>query len=141
MRAKARGPMELRATIEVVGAGLAGDFRSETRGRSVTVLTQEGWDAACAALEQDLPWTSRQANLLVEAIDLREQTGKHLRIGAVVLEITGECDPDSRMDQLVPGLRRALGPDWRAGVCCTVVTPGRLTLADPVSWDEPGGRP
>jgi MOSC domain-containing protein YiiM len=141
MRAKPRAPMELRATIEVVGgAGIAGDFRGKTRGRSVTVLSQEGWDAACTALEHDLPWTARRANLLVEGIDLREQTGRRLRIGAIVLEITGECEPCARMDGVVPGLRRALTPDWRAGVCCTVVSPGRLNLADPVRWDDPAAR-
>jgi MOSC domain-containing protein YiiM len=138
MHAKARQPMELRATIEVVaGAGLAGDARGKVRNRGVTVLSQEGWDAACAQLGEDLPWTSRRANLLVEGIDLREQTGRRLRVGAVLLEITGQCDPCARMDEAFPGLRRALGPDWRAGVCCTVVTPGRLSLADPVAWDPP----
>jgi len=141
MRARARAPMELRATIEIqAGAGLAGDVRHRSRGRSVTVLSQEGWDAACAQLERDLPWTERRANLLVEGIDLREQTGSWLRIGQVVLEITGECDPCSRMDDASPGLRRALRPDWRAGVCCTVVTPGRLTLADPVELADPVDR-
>jgi len=134
--------MELRATIEVVsGGGLAGDSRGRTRRRSVTVLAQEGWDAACAALQQDLQWTARRANLLVEGIDLREQTGARLRVGAIVLEITGECDPCSRMDDVIPGLRRALVPDWRGGVCCTVLTPGRLMLGDPVSFEPLAPRP
>jgi MOSC domain-containing protein YiiM len=142
MRAKPRQPMELRATIEVVGgAGLAGDVRGKTPRRNVTVLSQEGWDAACGQLGEDLPWTSRRANLLVEGIDLREQTGRRLRIGAVVLEITGPCEPCARMNEVVPGLRRALAADWRAGVSCTVVTPGRLNLGDPVTLDPPAARP
>ena len=32
-----------------VEAGLDGDFRGRTRGRNVTVLSREGWEAACKA--------------------------------------------------------------------------------------------
>lgn len=106
--------------------GLEGDFRGRTRNRQVTVLSREAWAAACAAVGADLPWTTRRANLLVEGLDLEETTGQRLHIGEVVLEITGETRPCTRMEEAHAGLREALTPGWRGGVTCRVVTPGTV---------------
>ncbi len=113
-------------------AGLDGDFRGRMSGRNVTVMTREGWEAACKSLGEELGWTTRRANLLVEGVDLCDAKGARLHVGGVVLEIMGECDPCERMEQARAGLREALTPDWRAGVECTVVADGRLLVGDPV---------
>lgn len=129
-RERSRAPMERLASVAIsVDSGLAGDRRHGS-GRTVTVVGREGWDAACADLGREVPWTVRRANLLVEGLDLVQSAGARLRIGTVVLEVTEECDPCHRMEEQSPGLRAALTPDWRAGISCRVLTPGEVQIGD-----------
>ncbi len=130
-RERSRAPMKQQGSIEIsVDRGLCDDFRGASRGRNVTVLGREGWQAACVELGRELPWTTRRANLLVEGVELIESTGARLRIGEVVLLVTEECEPCQRMDEQSDGLRAALGPDWRAGVSCRVLTAGEVRIGD-----------
>ncbi len=131
-----RGPMKQheRAVISQAN-GVEDDFRGSNSGRNVVVLTREGWDAACRELGQSLDWTARRANLFVEGVNLTGQTGVRLRIGEVVLEVTGECDPCERMESAASGLCAALEPDWRAGVTCVVVSEGTIAPGDVVALE------
>jgi MOSC domain-containing protein YiiM len=123
------------ATIQVKG-GLEEDYRRSGGARAVTVLAREDWEAACREAGADLPWTTRRANLLVEGVPLRESKGQHLRIGPVLLEITGETQPCNIMEAAHSGLREALEPAWRGGVTCRVLEPGRIRPGDPVTLEE-----
>ena len=135
-REKAKAPMQELGRAQVTAAqGVAFDSRGKTPGRSVTVLTREGWESACRELGTEAPWTTRRANLLVEGVELAETTGRRLRIGEVVLEITGECDPCALMEKFIPGLRKALEPDWRAGVMAIVVGEGEIAPGDTVELE------
>ena len=130
-RERSRAPMKQHSVIEIsVDRGLCDDSRGASRGRNVTVLGREGWQAACAELGRELPWTTRRANLLVEGVDLIESGGARIRIGEVVLLVTEECEPCQRMDEQSDGLRAALGPEWRAGVSCRVLTAGQVRIGD-----------
>ena len=136
-RSGKRAPMEELAEAEIsLEEGLGGDFRGARKAaqgtRQVTVLSREAWQTACQALEAELPWTTRRSNILIEGLDLAETEGRHIKIGAVELEICEECDPCSRMDEQHQGLTGALTPDWRGGVACRVVTGGTIKLGDPV---------
>ena len=132
IRSRSRAPMEQREATEITrAAGAAGD-RHHPRARKVTVIAREGWEVACAELGDDLPWTTRRANLLVEGVDLKKCAGAQLRVGEVLLEISEECDPCARMEEARAGLRRALEPDWRAGVLCSVLEEGTIRLGDSV---------
>lgn len=111
--------------------GLEGDHRSRPGRRQLTVLTREGWDAACAELGRELPWTVRRANLLVEGLDLEGATGCRLRAGSALLEVTGETRP-CRHIEVHAGLREALEPEWRGGVTCRVLVGGRVALGTEV---------
>jgi MOSC domain-containing protein YiiM len=51
----------------------------------------------------------------------------------VRLRITGEVDPCSRMDEQYPGLTKALQPEWRGGISCTVLQGGPVALGDTVT--------
>ena len=118
-------------------AGVEGDFRGRTeKARKVTVLARESWAAACKDLGRELPWTTRRANLCVEGIALPKQIGARLKIGSAVLEVAEETDPCSRMEKAARGLRAALTPDWRGGVCCTVIEPGDVEIGAPVELVE-----
>jgi len=114
-------------------AGIDGDFRGKTaQARKVTVIARESWAAACKELGRDLPWTTRRANLCVEGFELPRAVGARFSVGDVVLEVIEETAPCSRMERAAAGLRAALKPDWRGGVCCSVITPGDVSIGAPV---------
>jgi len=116
-----------------VESGLEGDYRGNPGKRQVTVLSREGFEAACIEIQATLPWTTRRANLFIDGIELAHTTGQLLNIGNVLLEITGETQPCHRMDEQCEGLTKALVPDWRGGVCCHVLRGGTISVSDEVS--------
>jgi len=117
-----------RASVSIV-AGVEGDFRGRTQPmRKVTVIARESWEAACNDIGRTLPWTTRRANLCVEGIELPQRIGARLAIGGLVLEVVEETDPCNRMEKAAAGLRAALTPDWRGGVCCTVIQPAEIAI-------------
>jgi MOSC domain-containing protein YiiM len=123
---------ELTEALVTPECGVEGDMRGKPGRRQVTVLSSDAWQAACRDLDSDLPWTLRRANFLVSGIDLAQSAGSQLHIDAVVLEISCETDPCKRMDEQYPGLRQALAPDWRGGVCCRVLIGGTVCVGDHV---------
>jgi MOSC domain-containing protein YiiM len=129
-RAQPKAPMDqMSAATITVESGVEGDFRGKPGRRQVTVLDRRAWQAACSALGiESLAWTTRRANLLVDDIDLAHKVGWELRIGEVVLAITGETRPCQRMDQACPGLQEALKSAWRGGVTCQVIRSGYVQL-------------
>lgn len=140
-----RGAIETldRATI-TVPLGIHGDHRGLVkpggRGRrQVTVIGRDDWRAALAELgDPPLDWSVRRANLLIDRVALPRSPGARLCFaGGVVLEVTGECDPCSRMDAIMPGLRDALKPEWRGGITTRVLADGELAVGDEVRIEEP----
>jgi MOSC domain-containing protein YiiM len=127
-----RGPLTpLSEALVGIDDGLAGDARGRRAGRQVTVVFREGWEAACRDLGVELPWTARRANLLVEGVPVPRE-GRRLVIGSLVLEVTQETQPCQVMEAAHRGLRAALTPDWRGGVCCRVVASGTIRVGDRV---------
>ena len=120
-----------QASVSLDG-GVDGDFRGSVKGRQVTVLVREAWEAASGELGIAVDWTTRRANILVEGVDLAETTGQHLHMGGVVLKITGETTPCPRMEEAQAGLQAALATDWRAGVTCVVHKAGNIRVGDEV---------
>ena len=133
-RDKKRAAMDILEDAEISEqTGVAKDFRGRPGKRQVTVISAEAWSAACQDLGQEIPWTTRRANLLVEAVQLPQRTGDVIEIGGVRLLVTMEVDPCSRMEEQYEGLRAALIPEWRGGVACTVLKGGLVRLGDDVS--------
>lgn len=137
-----KGPMETidhaRVTLE---GGIAGDFRGTMKGkphkRQVSLIEAGDWAAAMDLVGHNIPWEQRRANLLVDGLDLPQVAGKRLRIGAdVVLEVTVETEPCERMEALAEGLRAALTPDWRGGICTMVIAPGEIAVGDEIRIEE-----
>jgi len=117
--------------------GVKGDFRGRPGRRQLVLLAAEDWADALAELGgPPSPWTVRRANLLVEGIALSRGPAARLRIGEVLVELTGECDPCEVMDRQQPGLRTALEPDWRGGRTARVIQGGRLRVGDEVAEAE-----
>ncbi len=133
-----RGPMkEVAATLVTTEAGLAGDCRgtsSRSKKRQVTVLSIQQWHAACQQIGTTLPWHARRANVCIWGMTFGPHlVGKYLSIGReVLLEITGETAPCARMDEIHPGLKDALAPDWRGGITCRVIDGGIIAVNNEV---------
>lgn len=133
IKEKKRGPMLCIEKASVTRqSGVANDFRGKPGKRQVTVLSHKAWQAVCDVANLNLDWIERRANLLIEDLVLLNSTGKYIRIGNVILEITGETDPCSRMREVDPKLFEALAIDWRGGVCCRVISDGEIELDDKV---------
>ena len=49
-----------------------------------------------------------------------------------MLEVTQETKPCHLMEAAHPGLKRALTPEWRGGVCCRVLKGGKVRVGDRV---------
>jgi MOSC domain-containing protein YiiM len=137
-----RGPMETVDAVEIgLETGVRGDFRGALKPgrnkRQVTVMTAECWRAAIDELGASIPWELRRVNLLVDGLVLENTKGAMLRFGEdVVLEVTGECDPCSRMEEIAPGLKAALLPHWRGGVTTIVRAAGHIAIGDSVRIDR-----
>ena len=129
-----RAPLvELQSANISVEAGIAGDARGRKLDRQVTVVFRESWDDACRELGVALPWTTRRANLFVEGVAIPRRAGGQIKIGPVVLEVRQETQPCQLMERAHSGLKAALTPEWRGGVCCNVVAAGSINLGDEVS--------
>ena len=131
-----RGTMETLDHADVsVDQGIHGDFRGSLKPgrnkRQVTLLAAESWCAALDELRVQVAWEQRRANLLVEGLALEDATGARIVFDSgLVLEVTGECDPCIRMDEVAPGLKAALLPAWRGGVTTKVIESGPIRVGD-----------
>ncbi len=130
--------METLDQIEVTtNEGVRGDFRGALKPgrnkRQVTVMAVEAWTDALTELGIPVDWEQRRVNLLVEGLALEHTKGARIVFASgLTLEVTGECDPCSRMEDVAPGLKAALLPHWRGGVTTRVIESGPLTLGDDV---------
>lgn len=121
-----------------IHTGVVGDWRGKPGPRQVTLMSLADWQAACDELGVALPWQTRRANLLVDALPLNQSTGSRLVLGEAVLEVTGETDPCERMEEAQPGLFKALAPEWRGGVTCRVIANGVIRVGMEVELIPPG---
>jgi MOSC domain-containing protein YiiM len=120
-----------------VEQGIHGDFRGSLKPgrnkRQVTVLGAEGWHQALRELGASVPWEQRRVNLLVEDLALEQSAGARIVFDSgLVLEVTGECDPCSRMEEVATGLKAVLLPHWRGGVTTRVLASGPIRVGDNV---------
>jgi MOSC domain-containing protein YiiM len=114
--------------------GLAGDRYGGRAGgkRQVTLAAQEDLDAIASylGLEAVSPLVLRR-NLVTAGINLLALKGRQVRLGGVVLEITGECHPCSRMEEtLGPGGYNAVR--GHGGLTARVLQAGEIRLGDAI---------
>lgn len=125
-----------------MASGVQGDFRGAVKPggkgrRQISLITAEGWDAAMADMQlpadEVLHWHARRVNLLARGIVFPQTTGYIVAIGeSLRFEVTKECDPCGRMEELLPGLKAALLPDWRGGVLGKVLSDGKIAIGDTI---------
>ena len=105
IRAERRAPVASVTQVEAIaGYGLAGDhYASKSNGkRQVTLIQAEHLDAVAKILgKSEVRADGVRRNLLVSGINLYALRDRKFRIGAILLEGSGPCDPCSRMEEVL----------------------------------------
>mgnify|MGYP001370095504 CR=1 FL=1 len=124
------GPLEERDTLELVaGEGVVGDHGRGGK-RHVTLVFQDDWDEAGAALGRSVDPAGRRANVLLSGGGGAARIGTRVRLGTAELEIVGETAPCPVMERAAPGLMDALKPNVRAGVWARILRGTTLQRGD-----------
>lgn len=127
-------PMQVVVEAEgVAGRGLAGDRYASAGGkRGVTLIQAEHLPAIAALLGLDAvePELLRR-NLVVSGLPLIALKGRRFRLGELLLEGTGPCDPCSRMEQVLGegGYNAMRG---HGGLTARILEGGRVRIGDAV---------
>jgi MOSC domain-containing protein YiiM len=131
--ARGQAMQAVDAVQAVAGRGLVGDRYAGGSGkRGVTLVQAEHLPviAALAGLDAVDPTTLRR-NLVVAGIPLLALKGRVFRVGDVLLEGTGPCDPCSKMEAALGegGYNAMRG---HGGLCARIVEGGVIRLGDTV---------
>jgi MOSC domain-containing protein YiiM len=103
----------------------------------VTLIEEDALLAAGSALGLVVPPGASRRQVVVRGVALNPTVGQTLRVGEVVLAVTGRCDPCGNMEDTIgPGARAALAN--RGGVCARVLQGGRLRVGDTVAVEQEG---
>lgn len=143
LRSERRGAIDVVRQVRfspeqgIVGDRYGGrtDLAGQGGKRQVTLIAAEDLAAVAAFLgrpEPSLPPELVRRNLVVEGLNLTALKGRHLAIGHdVILEITGECHPCSRMEEVLgEGGYNALRS--RGGLTARVLRAGEAKVGDTV---------
>ncbi len=136
IRSMRRAPLVARDEVEAVaGVGLVGDhYASKTNGkRQVTLIQQEHLTAVAQILgNAEVLAESVRRNIVISGINLYALRDRKFRIGEVVLEGAGTCDPCSRMEEVLgPGGYNAMR--GHGGIVCRILESGTIRIGDPVT--------
>lgn len=133
-------------TVEAIaGLGLAGDRSSFTPSRNplgsnrqVTLIQAEHIAVISALLGKPVAAGLLRRNLVVSGLNLLaakslfKQQPMRLHIGEVILEVTGPCEPCSKMETLL-GFGAYNAMRGHGGVNAKIVQGGLLTIGDKVT--------
>lgn len=129
---ESRGPTQSRdVVLAVEGMGVEGD-RTFGRGdkRQITIVSTEELEKAGAELGQPVEPGSTRRNVTVSGVELLREQGMIIRLGDVVVEVSGDCTPCDLMETSVgTGARAALAN--RAGVTGRIIEGGTISVGDP----------
>ena len=120
------GRSEARERVRAIQSqGLEGCAHANPPRREVLLASQEHLD------ELGVEPGAIRENVTVAGADVHSwPVGQRVKVGGALLEITMECDPCHRMDELRPGLRTLL--DGKRGMLAHVVEGGEIALGDEI---------
>ncbi len=138
LRPGRRTPLQSMNHVEVItDHGLAGDHKAQRAGgkRQVTLIQREHMAAVAQLLKREAidPALLRR-NLLVSGINLLALRGERFRIGTVVLEGTGPCEPCSRMEEVL-GAGGYNAMRGHGGITARVLAGGVIAVGDALAYE------
>lgn len=134
LRPERRAPLTTPTSVEVNEKGLVGDrYAGRSGDRAVTLIQAEHLPAVASLTGQaEVDPALLRRNLVVRGINLYALRKSRFRIGEVVLEGTGVCDPCSFMEEsLGPGGYNAMR--GHGGITARVISGGEMAIGAPVS--------
>jgi MOSC domain-containing protein YiiM len=135
VRPERRVPVASVPRVEAIaGYGLAGDhYQSKSNGkRQVTLIQAEHLQAVAKILAKpEVRADGVRRNLVVSGINLYALRERKFRIGGVLLEGSGPCDPCSRMEEVlgVGGYNAMRG---HGGIIARILESGLLEVGEAV---------
>ncbi len=139
LRPARRAPLQSFNHVEVIADhGLAGDHKGSRPGgkRQVTLIQREHLEAVAKLLGRAaVDAALLRRNLVVSGINLLALHGECFRIGGVLFEGTGLCEPCSRMEEVlgVGGYNAMRG---HGGIIARVLEGGVIALGDGVAHEK-----
>ncbi|MDJ0388086.1 MOSC domain-containing protein [Roseomonas sp. E05] len=138
VRPARREPLVAQAAALDPETGLAGDrYSSRTnRARQVTLIGAEDLAAIASYLGRETvgPELLRR-NVVVSGINLLALKGQRIRLGSAVLEVTGECQPCSRMEVIL-GIGGYNAVRGHGGITARILAGGEARVGDRVARAE-----
>lgn len=126
--------------LAIAGRGLEGDRYAHDGKRQVTLLQAEHLPVVAALCGRaEVAPASLRRNLVVSGISVLSLKNQRFRIGAVLLEGSGPCEPCSKMETAL-GTGGYNAMRGHGGICARVLHGGEIVLGDPVVV-EPEGVP
>ena len=124
-----RAPMKIQNQLNAnINYGFVGDRHAKENGkRQILILDKEILDRF------DLPVGALRENITVENAAVQQmEKGTRISLGSeVILEITGDCPPCSRMDEIREGLQDQLV--GQRGVLARVIEGGTVRTGESIS--------
>lgn len=132
--------VEVERVEALVGTGLVGD-RHAQGGRSrrqVTLIQAEHLPVVAALSGADVRPAMLRRNVVVSGINLYALRRARFRLGGVLLEGSGVCDPCRRMEEAL-GAGGFSAMRGHGGITAVVLEPGFVAIGDPVVLVEDPG--
>jgi len=135
LRPSRRGSIETPSSVVAeCGRGLHGDhaLRGRNYDRQLTLITSADLEILASALGRRVDPVQLRRNLLLQGVSTSFRSGDRYRLGEVLLQVTGPCEPCGRM-------KAALGQEGFAamrghgGVTARILRGGLLRLGDALS--------
>mgnify|MGYP003337772863 FL=1 len=140
LRSERLGEIAIVHQADVIAErGIVGDHKFKGRAgtkRQVTLIQHEHLVAVAGLLHRDkvAPELVRR-NLVVSGINLLALKGKQFRIGDVILEYSGPCEPCSRMEWVL-GAGGYNAMRGHGGITAKVLHGGTIQIGDAVQLHE-----
>lgn len=122
-----RAPMQPAEHVDAVsGKGIRGDVSYGRTQRQVLLISED-------TLEQfDIRPGQVRENIVTRGLQLSEiSESEQLEIGKAMLEVTGDCTPCDRIDEIRPGLSADIAGN--RGILARVIRSGKIAVGDSIS--------
>lgn len=124
--------ISVEKTKAVSGYGLEGDHYQKNGSREITIIQQEHLESTSQKLNKEVSPLQTRRNIVVKGIDLSSLHNQKLKIGTATIEITGPCNPCSRMEEnLGPGGLSAMS--GHGGITAKIIESGEIKIGDTIS--------